>query len=236
MGPLIEKTFEASIKDVDLKKGIVEGYFNTWDIVDSDGDELIRGAFLKSLQERGPGSARPRIMHLWMHDARYPLARFTEPGSLVEDKRGLKFVSQVSKTTVGRDVLQLYADGVINEHSIGFQTVKNEAADEGHNRITEVKLWEGSTVTWGANMDTPVTDLKSLDAKDMAKNMTERIEILTKSIKNGGYSDDTFVLLELHLQQIKAHYESLISQISAGATTDDGDEPTTKITVPITLF
>ena len=62
------KSFGSAVKDVDTKKGIVEGYFNTWDIVDSDGDELIRGAFKKSLQENGPESASPRIMHLLRHN------------------------------------------------------------------------------------------------------------------------------------------------------------------------
>jgi len=33
MGPIIYKDIPALVKDVDVKKGIVEGYFSTWDIV-----------------------------------------------------------------------------------------------------------------------------------------------------------------------------------------------------------
>jgi HK97 family phage prohead protease len=237
MGQLIEKTFDAIIKDVDVKKGIIEGYFNTWDIVDSDGDELMRGAFKKSIQERGPESSNPRIFHLWQHSSRNPLYRFVEDGSLVEDNKGLFFKSKISKTTYGRDVLQLYDDGVVNEHSVGFITIKNGSAPEGHNRIFEGALWEGSTVTWGANMETPVTDIKSVEeTQAVAEKFNERIELLTKSLKDGSYTDDTFVLLELQLKQIQAHYDALVKQIPAGPPTGNNGKPGKKVEVSLNLF
>lgn len=232
MNQLIEKTFKAIIKDVDVKKGIVEGYFNTWDIVDSDGDELIRGAFAKSILERGPGSASPRIFHLLQHNSRQPLYRFKDADSIKEDDTGLFFRSVVSKTTYGRDTLLLYNDEVINEHSIGFQIIKEEAGED-HNKILEVKLWEGSTVTWGANANTPVTDLKSLDLKEIAEKFNDRINLLTKSIRDGSYSDDTFVLLELQLKQVQAHYQSLIDAQPAAAT--EKDKPKKKVTVQLSI-
>ncbi len=226
------KNFGNTLKDVDTKKGIVEGYFNTWDIVDSDGDELVRGAFKKSLQENGPGSARPRIMHLKMHNAMQPLSRFVEEGTLKEDDRGLFFRSTISKTTYGRDVLTLYDDGVLNEHSIGFQTIKEERADEKHMKIMEVKLWEGSTVTWGANMDTPMTGMKDMTPTEQAEKFNERINTLEKALRDGTYSDETFDLLIIQLKQIQAHYQSLID---AQPETLDKDEPKERVSLS-TIF
>jgi len=225
MGPLIEKSFAAEVKDIDTKKGIVEGYFSSWGIVDSDGDELMPGAFKKSIQENGPGSARPRLFHLWQHNSRYPLHRFTEEGSIKEDGKGLFFRSRISKTSYGRDTLQLYEDGVISEHSVGIQIIKNQQAGEGHSQVLEVKLWEGSTVTWGANFDTPVTAVKDQDPQEMADKFNERIEILSKALKDGSYTDDTFMLLELQLKQIQGHYQSLITKLEPGTPTPGDDQP-----------
>jgi HK97 family phage prohead protease len=226
MGPLVEKNFDAVVKDVDTKKGIVEGYFSTWGIIDSDGDELMPGAYVKTLQENGPGTKRERIMHLWQHSSRHPMGRFTEEGSLKEDKDGLFFRSKISRTTYGKDALQLYDDGVINEHSVGIQIIKNQQAGEGHSQVLEVKLWEGSTVTWGANENTPVTAVKDQDPKQMADKFNERIEILSKALKDGTYTDETFVLLELQLKQIQGHYQSLITKLEPGSPTPHVIKPT----------
>jgi len=221
MGPIIYKDVPPVIKDVDVRKGIVEGYFSTWDIVDAHGDEIVKGAYKKTLQENGPNSSRQRIYHLWQHNARTPLHRFTEPMSLMEDGTGLFFRSKISKTTYGKDVLLLYDDGVINEHSVGIQVVKSENAREGHSRLLELKLWEGSTVTWGANEDTPMTAMKDLNPEQQAQKFNERIELLTKSLHDGSYSDETFLLLELQLRQIQGHYMSLINDQPGKPTVKD---------------
>lgn len=230
-----EKTIPAIIKDVDTKKGIVEGYFSTFGVTDSDNDRILPGAYKKTLQERGPGSNSPRIFHLWMHNPSHPLHRFVKEGTLYEDKVGLGFISTVSKTQVGKDALLLYDDGVINEHSVGIQIIKSETADDGVNDVYEVKMWEGSTVTWGANSYTPVTNVKELKPKEMGEEFIKRTEKLTKAIKNGSYSDETFVLLELQLKQIQAHYKSLLDQIQPGDTTGDGQGQPKKVTLQIGL-
>ena len=143
----------------------------------------------------------------------------------MEDGKGLFFRSKISKTSYGRDVLLLYEDNVVNEHSVGIQVVKHDKAQEGHQRLLEVKLWEGSTVTWGANEDTPTTAVKDLSPQEAAEKFGERINLLTKAIKDGRYTDETFLLLEIQLKQIQTHYLSLISNIQPGGSTGDDDEP-----------
>jgi HK97 family phage prohead protease len=132
----------AIIKDVDTVTGTVKGYFSVFGNIDSDGDMITPGAFKRTLQHNAG-----RIKHLWQHDTKFPLAI----PKLEEDAFGLAFESVISKTSYGRDVLQLYLDGVIGEHSIGFQTVQ-KSQRKGYTEISEVKLWEGSSVTFGSNM------------------------------------------------------------------------------------
>jgi len=235
---LIYKDIDPLIKDVDTKSGVVEGYFSTWGNgqTDSHGDEMMRGAFKKSLQENGPDSRIPKIFHLWQHDSRYPLARFQgEDNVIKEDDTGLFFRSRVSRTSYGRDVLQLYQDKVINQHSVGIAIVKTERAGDNHQKLLEVKLWEGSTVTWGANQDTPTVSVKDEDPQIQAKKFQERIELLTKSLRDGSYTDETFVLLELNLKQIQAHYEALISKIQPGDPLDQPGQPSDRKKVTLEL-
>lgn len=192
------KSISAEVKDVSLKNRTVEGYFSVFNVEDSDGDIIKPGAFAKTVAENGPGG-KNRIMHLWQHNPMQPLAK---PAEIQEDERGLRFISKISETSWGTDALKLYEDGVIEEHSIGFNTVKSNWSDEHEaNIITEVKLWEGSSVTWGANEHARVTDMKGTH-----EGLLKRYKTISKAYYSGDYTDETFRIIEAQ----KNHFETLI--------------------------
>jgi len=60
----------------------------------------------------------------------------------------------------------------MDEWSIGFDTLDADmdkgADDESFRRIKEVRLWEYSPVTWGANQATITTSVKDNDRGDEA--------------------------------------------------------------------
>jgi len=194
------------ITDVDVKSRTIAGYFSIFGVKDSDDDIILPGAFAKSIEERGP-SGKNRIFHLWMHQTSSILAK---PKELVEDKEGLAFVSifpeEAKQTTLQRDVLRLYDQGLLNEHSIGFQIEKYEEDRATNTRILkELKLWEGSTVTWGANEFTRTTSVKSLSKPELL----DRIGKLTKALRDDYYTDETFHALEFELAMIKEFVDTL---------------------------
>lgn len=192
------KDFGDSVKDIDDLKGIVVGYFAKFGNVDSDGDMIMPGAFKKSIEENGPGSENARIKHLKFHDTRFAPGVLQE---LSEDKEGLRFVSKLSSSTLGRDTLHEYKDGIITEHSIGFNTLQSDNSED-FQKIVEVKLWEGSSlVAWGANQATPTVSVKSMTKQDA----TDHIEKITKALRGGKYSDEGFVNLEIQLEQLKSY-------------------------------
>ena len=198
---LTKNVLEGAIKDVDPESGIITGYFSVFGNVDSDGDIVLPGAFRKTIKENGPDSPKSRILHLYMHDPSKILAK---PHVLKEDKKGLYFESKISETSLGKDVLQLYRDKVLTEHSIGYQIVKREVDESGKERIqklVELKLWEGSTVGWGANMEATVETVKAGDKKEFNK-IIEKIKALETAVK-GSYTDDTARELEIQLNQLK---------------------------------
>ena len=191
------KNYDATIKDLDVATGVVTGYFSQFNSIDLDGDVIMPGAFTKTIAERGPDSSKPEIAYLWQHDTTKPLGKLMV---LREDNFGLYFEAKMSDTTWGEDALKLYRDGVITQHSIGYQVIKSVETqmdmEEEVEQIYEVKLWEGSAVTFGANPNTPFTGFKSLEERE------DRIKTLVKAIKNGSYTDETFGLIEFELLKL----------------------------------
>lgn len=219
------------VKDVDSTKGIVTGLFSKFDNVDSDGDVIRKGAYKKSLKENGPESIMPRIFHLKGHDVNLTLAK---PHVLKEISEGLYFESKISQTSFGKDTLLLYEDGVLTEHSIGYQIVKSTRDEKTDiQELIELKLWEGSTVTWGANMEARVRSvgkgLNKVDEKE-ANILIEKFNTLEKAMRNGKYTDDTFRLLEIQLLQIKQLIISLMSDGEPVESTPAVTEPNVDVT------
>ena len=96
-------------------------------------------------------------------------------------------------------------DGLITEHSIGYTVIKDKKADNGDHIITEVLLWEGSGLQgWGANMNTPVTGIKST-----REDLQIQIANFEKALKNGTYSDQVFKQIEIKLKSIQDAFQSI---------------------------
>ena len=161
----------------------IEVYYSAFGNVDSDGDIIMPGSFTKSIKENGP-QGKNRIWHLFNHSTDKPVSK---PKELVEDAFGLKAIVKMPNTTLGRDTYELYKEGHITEHSIGFQTVKSQAKS-GYNEIQEIKLFEGSSVLWGANSNTPTVMVKS----EIKVTLIDEIAKTIKSLRNGFYTDETF--------------------------------------------
>lgn len=186
----------ALITNIDTVSNIIEGYFSVFGNVDSDGDMIMPGAFTKTIKE----NAR-RIKHLWQHDPRFPLAS----PEISQDSYGLKFKSVISDTSIGRDVIRWYADGVIDEHSIGFRTIKAQKMSN-YTELRELQLWEGSSVTWGANEMAIGGPVKSMTKDDIVK----RMDTIYKALRHGKYeTEEMFILLDIQHQQLKQQVANL---------------------------
>ena len=192
-GILEYKSLAGTVKDIDSAKRIVTGYLSAFGNVDKYSDVVEKGAFAKSISER-----KDDIFFLNQHDWKQPHGKFN---ILKEDNFGLYFESKpLINTSYSDDLIKLYEAGIIKEHSIGYQTVISEwNSNKDIRTLKEVKLFEGSNVTLGANSKTPFTGLKALNLKEI----DEQSKLLIKAIRNGSFTDDTFVLLELALKQLQ---------------------------------
>lgn len=182
---------------------IVKGYFAAFDNVDAHNDVFVKGAFAKSIAERGVNSTGNRkIAHLAFHDLSRPVGNLKV---LEEHTKGLYFESELGTHTDGEDAFRMYKEGIIKEHSVGFQYMGDKVEyneDTDVYTLKEVKLFEGSFVTFGANSETPVVKSEEEKAKLMEE-LAEQREALLKMVTKGGD------LIELELRKLIFKYEAL---------------------------
>jgi len=154
---LERKTIGFEIKDINDEDGTFSGYAATFsDKPDSYGDIIDQGAFKRTISKANMGN---RIKILWNHYVLEPIGR---PIKLKEDEKGLYFEGKLSLGVQrAREILTLMKDGVINEMSIGYNSIKESYNTETHVRhIQEIKLWDISPVTFAANPEAVIAGVK----------------------------------------------------------------------------
>lgn len=156
-------------KDIDTKKGIVSFYFADFNSIDVNNRKMNRNAFNRTFNNNFK-----RFAHLLNHDPSKIIGKPLEVGT---DTKGAYMISQLSKSTNGRDALILYEEGIFKEHSFGFQ-ILDSVMEKNIEIVNEVKMFEASTVTWGANPNTETISLNKID--DLLKNSKLSDEILIK--------------------------------------------------------
>ena len=134
-----------------------------------------------------------------------------KPIELMEDQTGLKHTSKITKTSLGQDVLMLVQDEVITEQSIGYDEIDSEFDEAtGTNILKEIRLWEMSLVTWGANQVTPITNLKGQSSEDVLKLFSDRFYKMQDCFRNGEWnSKEAPHMVEISLKRLSPMLKAL---------------------------
>lgn len=216
------KSLNLQVKDIDTKTRRVVVTLSAFDNVDSDGDVIRKGAFTKSITERGPESSSNRkIAFLRHHDWEQPIGKWIK---LEETYDGLIATGELGRSTKGEDALLDYQDGIIREHSIGFNYIQDKMNMIGTEdaqiwEIKELQLWEGSAVTFGANSLTPTLDVSKGNKTELLDKVNTKMQSLISALKNGKGTDERLYEIEMALKVCQQQYNSLIT-----------NEPIVKIT------
>ena len=216
------KTIDGGVKDVDTVSRRVKTAWNKTTIQDSDKDIIEKTAFDKTIKERGP-RGKNLIWHLTDHRASLKDA-VGKPQEIAMEDDLLVAITEIPKTNWGNDVLELYKSGAINQHSIGFATVKSEIINEDdfdkrYQVLKEVTLYEGSAVLWAANEFTPtlwfgksLNELTEDDRKSEFQKTMDDLQTFYKLFKTGHLTDETFELVELKILQITNKIQQLFEE------------------------
>jgi HK97 family phage prohead protease len=201
------KSLKSEVVDVVEDKGIVTIAISKFDNRDSYDDIVRKGAFTKTFKESGN-----RIKHVLDHNLRttaivgLPIKMYeTDTHAIVESKLNLE-------KQIARDLFSDYKffqeNGRTLEHSFMYDTIKkNENKTIKGEDIAELKMYEYSTVALGANPETPLLGIKSIDELPLLEEYLKKYDVSNKRGKE----------IEDIIAKIKALSEPL--------STQDTDEP-----------
>lgn len=132
--------------------GTFEGLLSPYGNVDQGGDVVERGAFAKSLKENGG-----KVPLLWQHNSDEPIGML----ELIDSDEGLKCKGTLAlEVPKAAEAYALLKRGIVRGLSIGYVTVK-DAIEAGVRRLKELRLLEGSVVTFPMNLQAVIQSVKA---------------------------------------------------------------------------
>lgn len=144
--------FKAEIK-ADNDSGKITGYASVYDVVDSYGEIVQKGAFSRSLKEYGLPSM------LLQHNPSDVIGLWTKA---TEDTNGLILEGELNlDVQKAKETHSLAKQGALKGLSIGFCTREASYTDAGVRVLEDVDLMETSIVTFPANREALITGVKS---------------------------------------------------------------------------
>lgn len=152
-------------------KMTVSGYASVFGVVNSYNEIVDKGAFIDSLKNKA-------VRFLFNHNSDAVIGKILE---CYEDDKGLYFVAEFNgNIALAKEVYSMLKEDNINGVSIGFMTLV-ESYIENIRHIVKVDLWEISIVTFPANEQATVEEVRSFNSCIAA---CDRLHNAIKQLKN----------------------------------------------------
>lgn len=165
------------------ENGKFTGVASVYGVEDLGRDIIEKGAFKKTIEEN------PEVVILWQHDADEVIGkgRVSESGNKIMLDAQLDMDDPIAQKAYSKLKKQL-----VKGLSIGFTTVKAkwEEVKEGDaikyiRRISELKLWEVSVVTFPMLPSAQVTSVKSADEIAALRDQLQALSAEIATLKSG---------------------------------------------------
>lgn len=156
--------------------GTFSGYASIFGNVDQGGDVMERGSF-KEFHKTRDG----KVLILYQHSTRDPIGK----ADVTQDDKGLHFDGQlVMEDAIARKAYVGMKAGTIDAMSFGFDVLPGGATitEAGIRKVSAVKLWEISPVTFGMN---ELARIEAVKASQQVTNVREFEDFLRDV---GGFS------------------------------------------------
>jgi len=216
---------QLKIVDIENEDGYIEGYASVFGNVDYDGEVIEKGAFTKTLLEGLPGR-RIKLVdfhNAWL-DSDYIIGVVEEAN---EDEHGLWFKARFSSVRRAQDVRTKIKEGILEALSIGYEVVKDRFDREaGIRYLTELKLFEISVVSWGANPLATINNGKSFNSQLRRLAWSAlRMKNLNQVLKEGQVLSQNNAKL---IREAIADLQALLAVTEPEEPTQVNQEPPTK--------
>jgi HK97 family phage prohead protease len=152
----------------------VKGYAIVWGSKNSYDEIVLKGATLNSLNARGVGTTKNKIVLLNQHNLREPIGEMLE---LREDDYGLYFRAKLVDTDSANTVKEQINGGVLRQLSYGFDYIW-DAVEYDDQRdayiLKEIKLWEISVVTLSSDDNAQLRSFGEFQKNETIKSFSLR--------------------------------------------------------------
>jgi len=163
------------IKEISAE-GSFEGLLSPYGGPDQTGDIVERGAYTKTLQEHGN-----TVPMLWQHKTDTPIGELT----LDDRPDGLWCKGQLLMALPDAQKAYLLVKArIVKGLSIGFESVK-DAIENGIRHLKEIRLYEGSVVTFPAAEQALITSVKSKGKRETKDDFNEELNEI--QLSDAGY-------------------------------------------------
>lgn len=147
----MKERLRLEVKEIS-EAGSFEGMLSPYGNIDGGDDIVEPGAYKKTLKEKG--ATRPL---LWQHKSDEPIGEIT----LTDTPEGLMCSGQLlMDDPMAQKAHRFIKSGIVKGLSVGFETVKKSFKD-GIRHLEEMKLYEGSIVTFPMNEQALITSVKA---------------------------------------------------------------------------
>lgn len=201
-----------------LEEGQFEAYAAVFDVKDSHGDIIRKGAFAETLAEWDASDAP--IPVLYGHDFGELMNNIGYVLAAEEDERGLKVIAQLDMDTPnGKQAHRLISQKRLTDLSFAFDVqehkiVEGKDGEPGHTELLKLGLFEISAVPIGANREAGFLAVKTSARK------------LASAAGRVGAAKDATELASA-FRSLAEHIEKLSEQVGAHAPAEDEDHDDT---------
>jgi HK97 family phage prohead protease len=164
--------------------GEFSGYGSVFGTTDSYGDVVVKGAFNESLVDWASKGRMPSL--LWQHDTKEPIGVYTK---MNEDDEGLYVEGRL---LIDDDPLAKRAHAHLKAGSLSGMSIGYSLPEGGWHYdsekdvfvLTKIDLWEVSLVTFPANDEARVAEVKSV----LSHGQTPSIRQVEHCLRDVGFS------------------------------------------------
>lgn len=174
---MLTKNHDSPLMKAGPDDGLAEGQFTAYASVfgnvDSYGDIVVKGAFANDLQ-RWEKSGNP-IPLLFGHNMSDPDYNIGHVLAAEEDEVGLKVTAQLDlENPKAKQVYRMLKGRRINQMSFAYDVIDYEDDEDDVVKLKDLRLYEVSVVTVGANQETEILAVKQ--TADLADRMSANIK------------------------------------------------------------
>src|SRR3990167_4410088 len=213
------KTFRLDVKEIDAKRpGSFRGYASVYGVRDFYDDIVVKGAFARTIENQ-----KGIVPILSQHYTDIEIG-LTE--AMAEDDHGLLFHGclyldpgdPLNELPAARaDYIRMkrrMEAGKPMGVSIGYETISDKK-DGDARLLTEIKLWEISLVTFPANPEAMVSDVKGLDLAPLLADLKAGRKLSPRNLD----------VVKPAINSLQALLEAAQADDQAEGHASDGDDP-----------